>query len=89
MIVSPSATCSYQASIIASSAAAAVGNGLLKTLRDGSWSRCRSDQIQVVASGSVYAAGPIARARLISVSVCRRFTIERTGGTSDCRSSST
>ena len=46
-MVSPAATSSYQASIIASSAAAAVGNGLPKTVRECSWPRCRSDQIQV------------------------------------------
>ena len=48
-MVSPSATCSYHASIIASSAAAAVRNGLAKALRECSWPRCRSDQIQVAA----------------------------------------
>ncbi len=88
-MVSPAATSSFQAFIIALSAAAAVGNGLPKTVRECSWPRCRSDQIQLVASGPVYAAAPIVRACLISASVCRRFTIERTGGANDCRSSST
>ncbi len=65
-MVSPSATCSYHASIIASSAAAAVRNGLPKALRECSWPRCRSDQIQVVASGSVHSAASAACALRIS-----------------------
>ena len=68
-----------------STGAAKRAQQLMGSTRQCSWPRCRSDRIQVVASGSVYAAGPIVRARLISASVCRRFTIERTGGTSDCR----
>ena len=88
MIVSSMSTTSRQALIIARSASRAVRNDRSKTSSDTSSPRCRSDQIQVVSSGSSHVAGPIPRANRISACVCSPFTIGWTGGISARFSSS-
>ena len=87
-IVSSTFTISYQASIIALSMSCGVRNGRQKASTDALCPKCRSDQIQVVASSASHTSGPPFRARRIRACVCRVSTIRWTGGISDRSSSS-
>ena len=89
MIVSSTSTNSYQASLIAWSISCGLRNGRSKAVIDAMSPKCRSDQIQVVASGSSHRPGPPSRARRIMACVCRAFTSGWTGGISVRSNSST